>query len=242
MQSLVNENFVTIYFLMIGAIVPTVTGFFSAQKLDTPAQRTLGFTAMLVVSLAVVFGCGLAIILLSTPTHRTEIHVPGPWPVPSPPPQEVKPEIEDKQNESLLTFNTDSRSKASIRQQFCIDSALGGTVSKSGNNIVANIDTATFNLCNYSSDNHRTVEFKIGIGKREDIAKADWPKINWSKPQRGSITAGQETDLTPNAPIVIPLSRSLQTKLAKTPKNYNVVVSIYNPDRKGLYYLNNDSK
>jgi hypothetical protein len=234
--------FLNVCFTVIGVFVATVLGFVSLSKTTSVFARTAGFVFLIFLTAAELFVLGWGVSRIMAGPER------GPAPVPDrkPGPSVTYPKNAEKMEtavpqpeQDLISFNFSSRSDASIRQQYCVDSDVSGTVVRSGDQVLVRMDRASFDLCKYSSVSARRLEFRVGIGSVDDIGRQNWRAIQWSKPQKGSVVVGSESDLTPSTPINIATRGSLKINLTKGIGHYGVVVSVYNPDRRGLYYLKN---
>lgn len=236
------EIFINICSQTIGALVAIVVGFLSIAK--SKFGRVVCFTLMIVFAAAEIFFLGMAVshfVRAAPEEHKTpnveRARVSPPQPRASPKQEEDKVASEDKPNEPLLRFNVSSKTDPSIRHGFCIDSDFSGTISKTGHKLLVTLDRASLELCKYSADTNRDVQIWFGFGTNDDITRENWRALNWSDPEKGSLSAGQEVDLKSGKPIPILLTPSLQKRLSKSTAGYGVVVRVYNRDRNGLYYL-----
>ncbi|HEY6806392.1 MAG TPA: hypothetical protein VI306_22625 [Pyrinomonadaceae bacterium] len=230
-----------ICFTVIGVFIATVMGFVSLLRTTSNFIRTVGLVSLILLTAIQLFVLGWGVSRL---VAGPEIRSPAPDRQPGPAPMypksgDNKEAAVSQPEQDLISFNFSSRSDVRIRHQYCVDSDVSGVVVKSGEQVLVKMDRVSFDLCKYSSVSVRRLEFRVGIGRTDDIDHQNWRAIQWSKSQKGSVVAGSESDMTPRAPISITTRGSLKTNLANGIGSYGVVVSVYNPDRKGLYYLKN---
>jgi hypothetical protein len=250
-----NESSLVLLFTVLGSFATLLAAFGSLLMLQPSQVRRLLLALLILVGLAEVLLVGWGINsrrAKAAAAEKKKIVKPRPGPAPKSSPKEVGPkptEVELKSNEteeqamaSGVTFTMSSRSDASIRQQYCVDSVLSGTFYSHGGRLMVKLHSADFDLCKYSSDGQRQIEFRVGIGTNNDVAKKNWKAISWSQSQKGSVNASGGSQLAPEEALVVPMKRHGKNKSAPDLRTYAAVVSVYNRDRRGLYYLKDENK
>jgi hypothetical protein len=238
-----DESSLVLHFTVLGSFASLLGSFGSLLILQPSRTKKLLLAMLLLVGFAELSLVGLGINARRERAARVEKKKSAaprvePTPIPQPTITEVKPEQTEQQAIAEgIAFNISSRSDASIRKQYCVDSDLSGTVYVYGGKLMVKLGAVDFDLCKYSSDNERQIVYKIGIGSRDQIAQKKWGALSWSQPQKGVVSATGSSLMTPEKSLVIRPKRQGKNKSAIDLSSYGVVASVYNPDRRGLYYF-----
>jgi hypothetical protein len=175
-------------------------------------------------------------------------HAPSPSPQvksrPTPSPAPQKPTLElpssvdqNGPDSSAPSFYLSSKNNPSIRATYCLDGEFEGGSQLGPGTVTIKLNKASFDLCKYSPDSERKAIFQIGIGKREDISKANEKAMLWSKPISAAVTAGVPVDLGPQE---VSFKKDSLPKKKNGPVNlsdYGISIRVFNPDRNGKYLL-----
>ncbi len=243
-----DESSLVLLFTVLGSFATLLGGFGSLMMLQPSQARKLLLALLILVALAEVFLVGWGInfrLAKAAAVEKDKAPKPRPGPAPRPSPKEVSIKPEQTEEQAMaggVTFSMSSRSDPSIRKQYCVDSNLSGTFYHYAGRVMVKLETADFDLCKYSSDGERQVEYRVGIGPRSEIGRRNWRAVSWSQAQRGGVTVGGGSQLTPEKSFAIPIKRFAKNKSAIDLTSYGVVVSVYNRDRRGLYYLSAENR
>lgn len=164
-------------------------------------------------------------------------------PTPSPPekkntPQPTPAEDQRKTEPSdEIALNSSTFNDGVTRPKYCLDSAFEGRCNRGPQSIEVVIDRARFELCTSSEDAAREVQFRVGIGKREDVSKEKEDSIIWGPIMTKHITAGKDNklDFAPGKLLSVnkaQLSKKGPLDLSK----YKIIIKVFNPDKRGRYY------
>lgn len=241
------ERSFSMVFTVLGTLIAILSGFGSLLMLKPGPARSFLLSALILVALIdaafIIWGINLRLERIAD----AKIRKPGPRPNPKPSPDEPKvktPKVKEPETSEEtaaaegMDFALSSRFDPSIRQEFCIDSEVSGRFYHHSGRLKVQLERAAFNLCRYSVDGQRQVQYVIGIGRLSDIARKNWKAVAWSdKALKGSVAAGSESDITPSGPITIAANRLFKKKETPNLDDYGIVVSVYNPDRNGRYFL-----
>jgi hypothetical protein len=241
-----NESSLVLFLTVLGSFATLLGGFGSLLMLQPSKVRRLLLSLLIMIGLAEVFLVGWGINLRlakAASVEKDKTLRPRPNPAPRASPKEIEVKPEQREEQAMVggvTFNISSRSDVSIRRQYCVDSNLSGTLYKYAGRLMVKLNTANFDLCKNSSDGQRQIEFKVGVGTHNDITKRNWRGISWTQPQKGLVVAGSGAELTPEKPLAVSMKRFSKNKPGGDLANYGVVVSVYNRDRRGLYYISDE--
>ncbi len=236
-------DLLTLPFTMIAA---------AAAVTNVPYPRLRRALLATVVMVFITDACGVILIALRTntgPSIRRPDPNPTPKPKPSPAvtPSPAKPKPTPEQTRAsdstdpvattAAPFVLSSDEGSHIRTTYCLDSEFEGQAYQTPDAVVVDLSKASFRLCTRSHDSDRMFLFQVGVGRRGDIEKLNRKAITWGTKLEGHISAGEPVDMTPGRVSIAKSRIPYLKKGAGDLSGYAVIIRVYNPDRRGEYFL-----